>query len=245
MCPGRCFGEPSNSPHPQSLGQPLWRRVVSDRTRLHESLNAIASGLETGIILRDSNGQIVWVDQALRARLNGGLNELVSSVSDTSADESLPCTLSTAPVALDGTIERVCIIQEGAEDKERGFDAMAAIEAAVSDTASWFTRAVMERLKARHQTTQHTPRTSDLDMLSDREREVLGLICEGRSDAQMSNMLGLSQNTVRNHIAALYRKIGVNRRTAAIIWARERGITAQDALGARRRSRPRPNHAQR
>ncbi len=33
---------------------------------------------------------------------------------------------------------------------------------------------------------------------------------------------------------ALYRKIGVNRRSAAIIWARERGITGQDALRSRK-----------
>jgi hypothetical protein len=60
---------------------------------------------------------------------------------------------------------------------------------------------------------------------------VLGLICEGKSDVQMAGLLGLSENTVRNHIAALYRKIGVNRRTAAVIWARERGITGGDSLG--------------
>jgi hypothetical protein len=44
----------------------------------------------------------------------------------------------------------------------------------------------------------------------------------------MSKMLKLSQNTVRNHVASLYRKIGVNRRSAAIIWARERAITSYE-----------------
>jgi DNA-binding NarL/FixJ family response regulator len=29
---------------------------------------------------------------------------------------------------------------------------------------------------------------------------------------------------VRNHLASLYRKIGVNRRSAVVVWARERGI---------------------
>jgi DNA-binding CsgD family transcriptional regulator len=110
----------------------------------------------------------------------------------------------------------------------------------MADT-SWFTRTIIEKLKALRQTTRPRPRASDLDMLTDREREMLGLICEGRSDAQMGTMLNLSQNTVRNHIASLYRKIGVNRRSAAIIWARERAITAQDALGATRR-RARRNH---
>jgi DNA-binding NarL/FixJ family response regulator len=112
----------------------------------------------------------------------------------------------------------------------------------MADGASWFTRTVIEKLKALRQTKQTPACASDLEMLSDREREVLGLICEGRSGVQMSTMLGLSQNTVRNHIAGLYRKIGVNRRTAAIIWARERGITAEEALRMRRRARPRPNN---
>ena len=43
----------------------------------------------------------------------------------------------------------------------------------------------------------------------------------------MSESLKLSHNTIRNHLAPLYRKIGVNRRPAAIIWARERGITGK------------------
>jgi DNA-binding CsgD family transcriptional regulator len=77
--------------------------------------------------------------------------------------------------------------------------------------------------------------SAQLGSLSDREREVLGLICEGRSDVEMADALGLSENTVRNHIASLYRKIGVNRRTAAVIWARERGIACRaDVLSARR-----------
>src|SRR5581483_9618397 len=95
---------------------------------------------------------------------------------------------------------------------------------------SWFTRTIIEKLKALRQTNRPAPRVSDLDILTDREREVLALICEGHTDAQMSVMLKLSQNTVRNHIASLYRKIGVNRRGAAIIWARERAITPQEGL---------------
>jgi hypothetical protein len=31
-------------------------------------------------------------------------------------------------------------------------------------------------------------------------------------------------NTVRNHVATIYRKIDVHRRVAAIVWARERGF---------------------
>jgi DNA-binding NarL/FixJ family response regulator len=134
----------------------------------------------------------------------------------------------------------VCLIHEekNASERDPGYDAIAAVEAAMADT-SWFTRTIIDKLKALRQAKRPAPRTSDLEVLTEREREVLSLICEGRSDAQMSTMLQLSQNTVRNHIASLYRKIGVNRRGAAIIWARERAITSQDALGPRRRAKSR------
>ena len=59
--------------------------------------------------------------------------------------------------------------------------------------------------------------------LSPREREVLALIGGGADDDAIAERLGLSRNTVRNHVARLYAKIGVNRRSAAVIWARERG----------------------
>ena len=36
--------------------------------------------------------------------------------------------------------------------------------------------------------------------------------------------LGLSRNTVRNHGAALYRKLGVHKRTEAVVWGRENGF---------------------
>ena len=46
----------------------------------------------------------------------------------------------------------------------------------------------------------------------------------GLSLRAISRKLGLSRNTVRNHVARLYAKIGVNRRSAAVIWGRERGM---------------------
>jgi DNA-binding NarL/FixJ family response regulator len=219
-------------------------QVVSDRLRPKGRLERIVAALDAGVILLDSDRQIVWMDQATRARLNGGMEDLASTLRTLDAPGDVNCSVSAHQVTINGEAATVCLIRESADQKELGFDAIAAVEAAMADTTSWFTRTVVEKLKALRQTQQPAPRTSDLEILSDREREVLGLICEGRSDVQMSTILGLSQNTVRNHIASLYRKIGVNRRTAAIIWARERGITAHDALSARRRIRSRPTHPQ-
>jgi DNA-binding CsgD family transcriptional regulator len=60
--------------------------------------------------------------------------------------------------------------------------------------------------------------------LTPREREVLTLVCRGKSDPEIAAELKLARNTVRNHVASLYQKLGVNRRSALIVWARERGI---------------------
>lgn len=60
--------------------------------------------------------------------------------------------------------------------------------------------------------------------LSKREREVLELICRSFDDKAFAVELDLTANTVRNHVSRLYAKIGVKRRSAAIIWAHERGI---------------------
>ena len=63
--------------------------------------------------------------------------------------------------------------------------------------------------------------TRDCTTLRRERQEVLGLICEGLDDKAIAQRLGLSGNTVRNHVASMYAKTGVNRRAAAIAWARE------------------------
>lgn len=200
----------------------------------------IAAALGAGIILLDSDRKIAWMDKRTRTRLNGGMERLASTLRTIDAPDSITCSVWPAEVTINGEAAIVCVVQEVEEPKEQGFDVIAALETAMADT-SWFTRSLIAKLKALRHANRPEPRAADLDFLTDREREVLALICEGQSDARMSDTLKLSQNTVRNHIASLYRKIGVNRRSAAIIWARERGITPQDALGARPRSRTRGN----
>lgn len=196
-------------------------------------LDRIASALGKGIILVNSTGAVVWVDEATRRRANGELKDIMSMLRQ-SQGSARDCLVSTVEATIAGETSLLCVIQETAESKEH--DLVAAIQTVMADT-SWFTRTIVEKLKALRQARQadEPPLSDGIDVLSDREREVLGLICEGRSDLDMSEMLHLSPNTVRNHIVSLYRKIGVNRRSAAIIWARERGITGLEVVAPRRR----------
>lgn len=55
----------------------------------------------------------------------------------------------------------------------------------------------------------------DPNALTEREEEVLALIAEGRSNAQISAALNLSENTIKFHLRNLFSKLGVTNRTEA------------------------------
>lgn len=61
--------------------------------------------------------------------------------------------------------------------------------------------------------------------LSDRESEVLALITQGKSNADVARLTYLSPNTVKSYIRTIYRKIGVDSRTQAVLWGVAHGFT--------------------
>lgn len=69
-----------------------------------------------------------------------------------------------------------------------------------------------------------TDEDSAFASLSPREREVLALIAEGLSNAEIGERLSISEKTVRNHISNLFDKLGVWTRAQAIVFARDRGF---------------------
>jgi len=60
--------------------------------------------------------------------------------------------------------------------------------------------------------------------ISARERTVLEALAAGRSNKEIARDLAVSPNTVKTHVARLFEKLGVNRRTEAIARARELGL---------------------
>ena len=61
--------------------------------------------------------------------------------------------------------------------------------------------------------------------LTDRERDVLTLLAEGRRNSEIAAALHLSDKTVRNHVSAVLLKLQVPDRTAAALKAREAGLS--------------------
>lgn len=68
------------------------------------------------------------------------------------------------------------------------------------------------------------PQGLEMEELTPREREVLALVAEGATNAQIAERLFISVNTVTRHLTHIYRKTGTRRRAEATRYAMERGL---------------------
>ncbi|CAN5818185.1 hypothetical protein BH24DEI2_BH24DEI2_17980 [soil metagenome] len=95
-----------------------------------------------------------------------------------------------------------------------------AVKASLQDS-SWLSRAIFEKL-AQYAAGVHEG--AHLADFTPREGEVLELLARGLSNVDIARELELSPNTVRNHLAKVYDKLGLRTRAKAARWARERGL---------------------
>ena len=139
--------------------------------------------------------------------------------------ETLDCLVSAERISVDGTPCVLWLYQDITARRRGELELVEAIDAVMKD-ANWLSRSIMDKLATLRNPRAGSGATPPTTELSKREREVLELICQDLDDAAIATRLDLSRNTVRNHVARLYAKIGVNRRSAAIVWAHERGVGA-------------------
>ncbi len=110
-------------------------------------------------------------------------------------------------------------------------DLLRAVRAVVAGEAI-FGPAVARRLMAFFARPAPPDAATAFPELTEREREILGLVAQGQSNARITADLVLSPKTVRNHVSNIFAKLQVRDRAEAIVRAREAGLGGGPDRGA-------------
>jgi DNA-binding NarL/FixJ family response regulator len=111
--------------------------------------------------------------------------------------------------------------------KDASPDTLVAAIRAVANGHGLIAPQVTRRLIARFAATAPDPaRRHELEMLSEREREVLLEVAQGRSNAQIARRLFIEEATVKSHVSSVLLKLGLHSRVQAVILAYETGLVS-------------------
>ncbi len=110
-------------------------------------------------------------------------------------------------------------------------DLIAAVRA-VAGGGAWFDPAVAPRILDRYRRVV-APATRDaarLDLLTDREHDVLRLMARGATNAEIAATLYVAEATVKSHVGSIFMKLDVRDRAAAIVFAYDHGVVSPGAM---------------
>ena len=108
--------------------------------------------------------------------------------------------------------------------KDAPGDQLVAAIRVIAGGGSLFAPSVTKRLIERYVGTPSASVVPRLDELTGREREVLHHLARGLSNAEIAEVLFLSEHTVKTHITHLLQKLDLRDRTQAVVLAYETGI---------------------
>jgi DNA-binding NarL/FixJ family response regulator len=98
----------------------------------------------------------------------------------------------------------------------------------VTNGGVWLEQAAAERVLEQALSRRSAPDAEELKIasLTPREREVIGLICQGLRNKEIADRLHISLPTVSHHLTSIFRKLEVSDRTALVIYAVKRRLVS-------------------
>jgi two-component system, NarL family, nitrate/nitrite response regulator NarL len=137
------------------------------------------------------------------------------------------------PVIMLSTYENAPYVKRALADGAAGYllkdatpeDLSQAINVAISGSGNVLSPRVIQNLFEDQQSDGSGPngRRNEYS-LTEREHDILALLAEGRSNRDIAQRLFLSEKTVKAHLAAIFRKLGVTNRTQAAMVAVQMGV---------------------
>jgi DNA-binding NarL/FixJ family response regulator len=135
------------------------------------------------------------------------------------------------PVIMLSTYENAPYVKRALSDGASGYllkdatpeDLSQAINVALSGSGNVLSPRVIQNLFDDAESNSHNGRRSEFS-LTQRENDILCLLSEGRSNRDIAGSLFLSEKTVKAHLAAIFRKLGVTNRTQAAMAAVSMGV---------------------
>jgi DNA-binding NarL/FixJ family response regulator len=97
---------------------------------------------------------------------------------------------------------------------------------AVSRGSVWVSRQLLSIFVERANGVVGSPSSDGSDAITPREKEVLEMLVEGRSNREIGEPLGITVRTVKAHVAKLMRKAGVRNRIALCIYATSHSLVS-------------------
>jgi DNA-binding NarL/FixJ family response regulator len=160
--------------------------------------------------VRAAPPDLVLLDSALTIRAGAGAVRRIRA-----ADPGARVLVLTRADDADATV--VAAVAAGARGYLRKDASRAEIRVAVG-------QALTEPQSGGPAASAATPDGGPARALTERELEVLGGMCEGRSNAEIGRALFLSEDTVKTHARRLFRKLGASDRAHAVAIALRRGL---------------------
>jgi len=104
----------------------------------------------------------------------------------------------------------------------------------VSQGSIWAPRHVLSRFIERASLASSGSLPTGRNVLTDREKEVLGMLVEGRTNKEIGSALGIEERTVKAHVSKLMRKIGAQNRIALSVHAISHSLVSPQTLNVPR-----------
>ena len=183
--------------------------VVGEARDGHEAV-ALVRALDPDVVLMDIRMPILDGIEATRRLVEDGTGARIIMLTTFGLDEYVLGALRAGASGF--------VLKEA--PPEEILEAIRVVAAGDALIAPAVTRAVIEELGRRPARAELVAR---LDELTPREKEVLGLLARGLSNAEIAAELVVGEGTVKTHVAHVLAKLGVRDRVQAVVFAYESG----------------------